>query len=464
MRITIGIKVLIGCTIASAIAMTILSLFQNFLQGYLIFGVISAFMGAILFGLFWGILLQKRASIVLEMFPQTSQLFINTDLNLSGNDEFAQIAVKIKKFQSDFEVRIRDTSLITNTLSRIANETLLETIQALSDSKSQADKLRTLSVQTTESHTKSEELGRRLSEVSDFVNNTFQEVTVLNSFLTEENLKVDSAADISQKAVEAAREGTGFIREMQENMRQTAEDVKQAATTISKLGKSSDEIEEIISVIDDIADQTNLLALNAAIEAARAGEQGRGFAVVAESVRNLAEKTQKATKEIIGMIKYLQAETKGAVISIKVGNQQVEMGVDMSSKAGDALKKIVTSAEKVNQFTCQIKKQISQQEQNRQKFYQTTNDLKRSSQTILDMMADQHENYRSIRKNVEYLDKKMLNNTQTLSNIQRDVENLIPEIARLTNFCDQFYFPSQKELPESDQDQTQAEEKVAKDN
>jgi len=81
-----------------------------------------------------------------------------------------------------------------------------------------------------------------------------------------------------------------------------AETVKESAATVEALGKSSDEIGAIISVVYDIADQTNLLALNVAIEAARAGEQGRGFAVV-------AEKTTKATKEIADMIKTIQNDT-----------------------------------------------------------------------------------------------------------------------------------------------------------
>ena len=114
-----------------------------------------------------------------------------------------------------------------------------------------------------------------------------------------------------------------------------------SATIISDLGKSSDQIGEIVRTIEDIADQTNLLALNAAIEAARAGEQGRGFAVVADEVRKLAERTTKATKEIGDMIRQIQHDTRGAVDSMQQGTQKVTAGVDLVNKTGEALSQIV---------------------------------------------------------------------------------------------------------------------------
>src|SRR6202035_2564381 len=109
-------------------------------------------------------------------------------------------------------------------------------------------------------------------------------------------------------------------------MKVIAESVGAAARKMEELGKSSDQIGQIIGVIDDIADQTNLLALNAAIEAARAGEQRRGFAVVADEVRKLAERTSKATKEIATMIQNIQDETKTAVLAMESGTKQVEAG------------------------------------------------------------------------------------------------------------------------------------------
>ena len=130
--------------------------------------------------------------------------------------------------------------------------------------------------------------------------------------------------------------------------------VKKSSETVEELGKSSNEIGEIIQVIDDIADQTNLLALNAAIEAASAGEQGRGFAVVADEVRKLAERTSKATQEIAGMIKHIQKDTEGAVKSMQQGTKEVEKGRNLAEKAGDSLKEIIKGADRVTDIVTQV--------------------------------------------------------------------------------------------------------------
>jgi len=155
-------------------------------------------------------------------------------------------------------------------------------------------------------------------------------------------------------AIEIARQGGLIVQDALTNMNAIAESVKATAQKIEELGKSSDQIGRIIKVINEIANQTNLLALNAAIEAARAGEQGRGFAVVAGEVRRLAERTTAATKEIAQMVQLVQADTRQAVSQMHAGTQQVEAGVNTTSKAGASLQEIIAAAQNVGDMITRI--------------------------------------------------------------------------------------------------------------
>jgi methyl-accepting chemotaxis protein len=159
------------------------------------------------------------------------------------------------------------------------------------------------------------------------------------------------AAEGAQRAAQAAGNGAEVVERTVTVMGQIAEKVQETAKTVESLGVRSDQIGAIIGTIEDIADQTNLLALNAAIEAARAGEQGRGFAVVADEVRALAERTTRATKEIGEMIKAIQKETKGAVVAMEQGVQQVETGTVEAAKSGEALQNIL---QQVNDVAMQV--------------------------------------------------------------------------------------------------------------
>ena len=173
---------------------------------------------------------------------------------------------------------------------------------------------------------------------------SMQEMASTVSQVAENSTK---ASEASRKAADTARLGGEIVEDALAKMRAIADSVGQTAKKVEELGKSSNQIGEIIGVIDDIADQTNLLALNAAIEAARAGEQGRGFAVVADEVRKLAERTSKATKEVTVMIQNIQAETLSAVEGMHSGTQQVQQGVESTTRAGASLHEIIKTSEQV---------------------------------------------------------------------------------------------------------------------
>ncbi|NJD38551.1 MAG: bacteriohemerythrin [Geobacter sp.] len=159
------------------------------------------------------------------------------------------------------------------------------------------------------------------------------------------------AAENSQRATDQTTGGAQIVRSSAQVMENIAQRVMQSSTTVESLGQRSDQIGAIVGTIEDIADQTNLLALNAAIEAARAGEMGRGFAVVADEVRALAERTTRATKEIAGMIKTIQAETQSAVGSMYEGVEQVKKGTAETTRSGEALEDILN---KINELSMQI--------------------------------------------------------------------------------------------------------------
>jgi methyl-accepting chemotaxis protein len=179
-------------------------------------------------------------------------------------------------------------------------------------------------------------------------------VEEMTKTILETSKNAGSAADASKQYGDIAKEGGYAVNRTIEGMNQIAAVVKKSAGTVHELGSSSNQIGEIIQVIEDIADQTNLLALNAAIEAARAGEQGRGFAVVADEVRKLAERTTKATKEIAAMIKKIQKDTQDAVISMEEGTVQVEKGIQLADHAGSSLKQIIDGADKVVDIVMQV--------------------------------------------------------------------------------------------------------------
>jgi methyl-accepting chemotaxis protein len=158
----------------------------------------------------------------------------------------------------------------------------------------------------------------------------------------------------ASRADAVAKDGFKVVENSVAVMRAIADRVKSAAKSVDSLGSRSEQIGEIIGTIEDIADQTNLLALNAAIEAARAGDQGRGFAVVADEVRALAERTAKATREIGGMIKTIQSETRGAVTAMEEGVREVEKGTSEAARSGEALQAILEQINAVTQQANQI--------------------------------------------------------------------------------------------------------------
>lgn len=200
----------------------------------------------------------------------------------------------------------------------------------------------------------SDSLAAATQEQSAQTDDVASAVEEMSRTITENAMGATRTSEVALKNGELANQGGSVVQQTVQKMKDIANVVGESALTIQKLGESSKQIGEIIAVIDDIADQTNLLALNAAIEAARAGEQGRGFAVVADEVRKLAERTTDATKQIANMIRGIQKETDMAVEAMNQGNQEVQKGIDLADRAGQALRDILNSTKEVLEMINQI--------------------------------------------------------------------------------------------------------------
>ena len=174
-----------------------------------------------------------------------------------------------------------------------------------------------------------------------------QEIAGASAAINEMAMSIDQvsanaseSATVAERSVHIASNGADVVNRSIEGMDIIREQIQETSKRIKRLGESSQEIGNIVALINDIADQTNILALNAAIQASMAGEAGRGFAVVADEVQRLAERSASATKQIETLVKTIQTDTNEAVISMEQTTSEVVRGANLSKDAGVALDEI----------------------------------------------------------------------------------------------------------------------------
>jgi twitching motility protein PilJ len=150
----------------------------------------------------------------------------------------------------------------------------------------------------------------------------------------------ERASDVARHSVDVAHKGGEAVRRTIDGMNAIRETIQDTSKRIKRLGESSQEIGNIVELINDIAEQTNILALNASIQASMAGEAGRGFAVVADEVQRLAERAATATKQIEVLVRTIQTDTNEAVVSMERSTTDVVGGALLAENAGAALEEI----------------------------------------------------------------------------------------------------------------------------
>ncbi len=304
--------------------------------------------------------------------------------NVNGDDEFAMLSMSLNTLldsqgvmqggmqlstsgdaaalQAQIEKLLQEVSAVGDGDLRVQAEVTPDTLGVLADSFNYmieelakvVGRVQATAVQVSNATRRILDRSVELSQASETqvaqISHTTEAVEALAIFIQNVARNAQSSADAAQDALHNANSGQQAVRQTIEGMMLIRENVQETAKKIKRLGERSNEIGEIVRIIEDIADQTNLLALNAAIQSAMAGEHGRGFAVVADEIRLLAERSTESTKRIATLVKSIQGDTYEAVVAMEDSTQEVVRGSQLADEAGRSLNSIYTAVERQAQM------------------------------------------------------------------------------------------------------------------
>jgi methyl-accepting chemotaxis protein len=192
------------------------------------------------------------------------------------------------------------------------------------------------------------------------ITQTTTTVDEVKTIVLQVSQQSNMVAQESQGAVIIARRGSDTVKQTVSSMRDIQERVQSIAQTILSLSEQTQAIGTITATVSELADQSNLLALNAAIEAARAGEQGKSFAVVAQHVRELAERSKAATRQVQNILDEIQKATNTSVMVTEEGTKGVEEGTKLANQAGEVIDRVTYEIESGAQSNIQMASSSSQ--------------------------------------------------------------------------------------------------------
>jgi len=236
---------------------------------------------------------------------------------------------------------------------------------AIDQMRSLVSAINDTAVQVSSAAQETQATAMHLAEASE---HQAQEIAGASAAINEMAVSIDQvsanaseSSAVAERSVAIANKGAEVVQATINGMDNIREQIQETSKRIKRLGESSQEIGDIISLITDIADQTNILSLNAAIQASMAGDAGRGFAVVADEVQRLAERSTAATKQIEALVKTIQNDTNEAVISMEQTTSEVVRGARLAQDAGVALEEIESVSKNLAELIQNISNAARQQ-------------------------------------------------------------------------------------------------------
>jgi methyl-accepting chemotaxis protein len=295
-------------------------------------------------------------------------------LPIHGRDELTELCTRFNQFVENVHGIVRSAqeaaTSVTSASEQVAaaaseQANAVEQISRVSESVAQGASMQTeqLSVAVNQVDQQTEAITQVAAghdAVGEALEQTKAAVTGMAAALEEIDRVAGSVGQSSVEALEAARSGQDIVAQTNSGMTAIRQHSQAAVEGVHGLAAQSEQIVEMVQVINDVAEQTNLLALNAAIEAARAGEHGKGFAVVADEVRKLAERAASSSGSIAGIVREVRQRVDEVVKLQEQGSQAADEGSRLAASSAEALDRITQAAESASMGVAKVRESVEQ--------------------------------------------------------------------------------------------------------
>ncbi len=314
-------------------------------------------------------MLQKIAATGGGLNEATAAMTTATDRMSEGARVQQDATEQTASVVNEMVASIKGVAENTQDMSRAATDISSSAAQMASSIEEVARSAVALAAAVEDTAASIEEMTSSIKQVSEntdalstSADETSASITEMSASVKEVEQRARDSARLAEQVSRAAAErGMAAAEESIRGMQNIKNAVEATAAVVNRLGKRSQEIGQILKVIDEVTDQTGLLALNAAILAAQAGEHGKGFAVVAEEIKDLAERTAASTQEIATLIASVRDETAESVQAMDRGLAAVEAGVDLAGVAREVLVQVTAEAQQAAETARAIEKTTAEQ-------------------------------------------------------------------------------------------------------